>query len=240
MTRDPNAPEALAALSWEAAPAAPALAAEGLHLWRIRPRAQLSASEASAAVALLDAGQRARVERLSQPEQRRRALQVQAALRCILARYLERAPASLALARAPTGKPFLAEPDSDLVFNLTTCAELALLAVGRGAPLGIDCEPIRLPRHAEAIAARLFTPQQRAWFAAQPEAERALAFTHCWTALEADAKCDGRGLFGARAPQSPIPEIRHAIPAPRHIAAVARPVLPAPDTWGCFEFSDQY
>lgn len=228
-------------LEWHRPPARLSLEPGALHLWRLRADAPFEQEERhqAAAFALLDADQRQRVERLRHPAQRWRYLQVQANLRRILARYLDCSPERLILQRSAKGKPRLAAPRAGIVFNLSTCTELALLALAPGCedstPVGIDCEALRLPSHVEGIAERVFTPEQCAQLQAAPEAQRPVLFTRYWTALEADAKCDGRGLFGTRAPQARIPEIAQVIPAHHHIAAVARTELPPVEVWCCFE-----
>jgi 4'-phosphopantetheinyl transferase len=81
----------------------------------------------------------------------------------------------------------------------------------------------------------MFTPEQVRILSETPEPRRLEAFYRAWTALEADVKADGRGLFRPRAGPAIPPQVMHCIPAPGHIAAVARAALPPLDTWVALE-----
>ncbi|MCK7581755.1 MAG: 4'-phosphopantetheinyl transferase superfamily protein [Chromatiales bacterium] len=112
------------------------------------------------------------------------------------------------------------------------------LSTGPDAALGVDCEWIRPRGNLLTIARRLFEPETVAELEAAPESERLERFHIAWTALEADVKCDGRGLFRPRPPGTSVPEIAHVIPAPGYIAAVARAGLPPIEHWRLLEFRD--
>jgi 4'-phosphopantetheinyl transferase len=109
----------------------------------------------------------------------------------VLARYLDRAPATLRFDYGPRGKPLL--PGTPLSFNLSHSADRALLAVTREARLGVDIERIRPVDH-ERIARRFFAPAEAARLAALPERRRAAAFFAGWTRKEAFMKAVGEGL----------------------------------------------
>jgi 4'-phosphopantetheinyl transferase len=125
-----------------------------------------------------------------------------------------------------------------LEFNLTTTADIALVGVSLDSALGVDCEQVRPRTEMMAVARRMFAPRAVADLARLPESRRLEAFYRAWTALEADAKADGRGLFRPRASGAVPAEIRHAIPAAGHIAAVAREVLPPIRSWAALELLD--
>ncbi len=61
-------------------------------------------------------------------------------MRDLLGRYLERPAEMLALSLQPGGKPFL---DLPIKFNLSHCADTALLAVTPTAEVGVDVERLR-------------------------------------------------------------------------------------------------
>ena len=82
----------------------------------------------------------------------------------------------------------------------------------------------------------MFDPEQRRALAAAPAADRLEHFYRAWTALEADAKADGRGLFRARAPGAPRPRIVHCIPEDGYIAAVAGLRVSPVRSWTTLDF----
>lgn len=169
---------------------------------------------------------------------RDRYVRSQAGLRRILALYLGVRPGSIHYRYGPVGKPGLSCACAWLEFNLTTTGDLALVGVSRELALGVDCEWIRPRRGLDGIARRMLGPEQADVLAATPGPERLAAFCRAWTALEADAKWDGRGLFRPRPAGAPVPEIGHLIPEPGYVAAVARAALPPAAEWATLELAD--
>jgi 4'-phosphopantetheinyl transferase len=121
---------------------------------------------------------------------RRRFVAAHAALRLILGAYLDLAPDALAFALGEHGKPSLRQPlDPDgarLEFNLAHSGDLALVAVARDHPVGVDVERWSEVEHLE-LAERFFSRTER-------DALRALAsvaeqldagFFAAWTRKEA-------------------------------------------------------
>jgi len=224
-------------IDWQEAPSRPDLRPGDLHLWRIRTR-DLGADPAFC-MTLLAEGQRERALRMRHAPHRDRYVRAQAGLRLILSRYLDASPSAIRFERGPAGKPNLPPELGQLSFNLTTTGDLALLAVsagrGPGAELGVDCEWIR-PRHdIQAVAERMFSPEVADAIQSVAEIDRLLHFYRAWTALEADAKADGRGLFRPRPPQARPPSISHCIPEAGYVAAIARQTLPPMSEWSTYE-----
>ncbi|NCA69665.1 MAG: 4'-phosphopantetheinyl transferase superfamily protein [Sphingobacteriia bacterium] len=221
-------------IDWQDPPARPRLEGAAIHLWRIRTDARGMAL--ASAVAVLD--QRARADDPRQGPHQARSIRAQAGLRLILGRYLERDPAALRFVRGTTGKPALPPDWGELRFNLTTSGDLALVAVATGhgaaAEIGIDCEYLRPRTDLERIAARMFAPAVADAIRRAPPAQRLDRFYQAWTALEADVKTDGRGLFRARPPMARAPMIQHFIPERGYIGAVARTWLPPLAGWSTF------
>lgn len=211
---------------------------DALHLWRI-DTGEGGADLARCRTQLSEA-QHARVEALRHDAHRARYTRALAGLNRILAAYLDRPPGQIRIERRPTGKPYLDGADRWLSFSFSHSGDLALVALSTGADaeLGVDCEWIRPRANLSAIARRLFEPATVAELEAAPESERLERFHSAWTALEADVKCDGRGLFRPRAPGAVAPEIAHVTPAPGYIAAVARTRLPPIATWRMLELCD--
>ena len=216
-------------IHWQPATAAPAIAPNELHIWRLR--ADAAGDDLDTCLALLGERQRRRAQGMNHRVYRERYIRSQAGLRRILGLYLGIPPQAVGFTHGPAGKPAVAQAIGALEFNLTTTADLALVAVSRCVEVGIDCEWVQPRRNLEAIARRMFSPEQVRILMATPEADRLECFYRGWTAMEADAKADGRGLFRPRAPGVHPPWVEIFIPEDQHIAAVASPALPPSDQW---------
>jgi 4'-phosphopantetheinyl transferase len=143
----------------------------------------------------LSPDERARADRFHFPRDRRRYLAARGTLREILGAYLERAPAALAFAYGPQGKPALDPPDAaGLDFNLSHSADIALFALARGRPVGVDVEAARDLADMPGVAARVMTAAELAAFEALPEDARPPAFFALWTRKEAYMKATGAGF----------------------------------------------
>jgi 4'-phosphopantetheinyl transferase len=217
------------ALEWDKVDRAPTLRPWDLHLWKIATARQ-DAPPADALWCLLSDAERERAARLRLALHRERYLRAQGGLRRILASYLDRQPETLVFLRGSAGKPYLEE--TPLHFNLTTSGDLALLGVSLQEPVGVDCEHVRPRTELEGVARRMFPPAVAELVIAAPSPERLGHFYRAWTALEADVKSDGRGLFGRKCgPAGDAPQIQHCIPQPGFVAAVARVRLPSVQQW---------
>ena len=95
------------------------------------------------------------------------------------------------------GKPaaWIGGAPAPLSFNLSHTTGMVGLAASAGSDreLGFDLE--NLARNIDLkVADRYFTPQEVAWLAALPEAERPRGFLRLWTLKEAFIKATGKGL----------------------------------------------
>ena len=143
---------------------------------------------------LLSTDERARAEQFRYIRDRRRFIVARGALRTLLADYLNVAPASIAFSYAPHGKPFVATDAVPLYFNLSHSAERAIFAISRHYPLGTDIEFLQRDIDWRGLAARFFSPGERAALEKLPAADRQCAFFSCWTRKEAAVKAVGGGL----------------------------------------------
>ncbi len=144
----------------------------------------------------LSGDEHARAARFHFAADRARFVASRTALRHILAEVLHVAPAAIKFAHGIHGKPEIAADRNpgDWRFNLSHSADIALIAVTQGRPIGIDIEVLRpLPRQMMEILPSLAPAEQRA-LGLVPEAERATAFLRCWTRKEAVIKAIGAGL----------------------------------------------
>jgi 4'-phosphopantetheinyl transferase len=144
---------------------------------------------------LLDAGERARAERFVFERHRRRFTAARGLLRETLAAELGGDPAALRFEYGPRGKPRLAAGSDDgLRFNVSHSGELLLIALARGAELGVDVEAVRPDIDHAAIARRFFSACEQAALLALPDPLRARGFFAIWTRKEAYVKLLGGGL----------------------------------------------
>jgi len=123
-----------------------------------------------------------------------------AALRLILGRALHADPAALAFQIAEHGKPGLAPPHHQgLNFNLSHCADLALVALCRSGPVGIDVEAAGRGDCLIGCESSFCHPEEIALLPARPR-DRAAALLDLWTSKEALLKALGTGM--SLAPES--------------------------------------
>lgn len=116
-----------------------------------------------------------------------------AGLRRILGQALDCAPKAVPLLTSPFGKPVLAPPFDWLHFNLSHCADLALVALSDNGPVGVDVEQ-RMRAGALSECEMTFChPDEIKNLPADPIA-RSAQLLRIWTAKEAVLKAMGTGL----------------------------------------------
>lgn len=145
-----------------------------------------------AARAILAPEETARADAFLRAQDRARFAAARSWLRHVLGAYLALAPADLAFAYGPHGKPALAGPEGLLDFNLSHTGGHALLCVSPGLAIGADIEAVRPIE--EKVAERFFSGAEVEALAALPQEERTDAFFRCWTRKEAYLKALGSGL----------------------------------------------
>ncbi|SEK59424.1 4'-phosphopantetheinyl transferase family protein [Streptacidiphilus jiangxiensis] len=168
-----------------------------VELWLLRPdAAQLAAAERL--LPLLDAEERARIDRCGDDERRASLLASHVSLRLLLGAYLGQAPDQVRVERAPCrgcgrphGRPVVgAEPG--LHFSLSHTNGMALLAFA-STPVGVDVESLASVPGTELVPL-LHPAEQRAIRALPPE-DQERAFLHCFVRKEAYLKGTGDGLW---------------------------------------------
>jgi 4'-phosphopantetheinyl transferase len=120
------------------------------------------------------------------------------ALRLILSACTGVEPARLPIVIDSRGKPGLGLPDAPF-FNVSHAGGVALVAVTRAGPVGVDIEFVRPAPRLDDIATRFFAPGEAAALRALPAARRLDAFYACWTRKEAFVKAQGSGLANSLA-----------------------------------------
>ncbi|MBM3137179.1 MAG: 4'-phosphopantetheinyl transferase superfamily protein [Chloroflexi bacterium] len=179
-------------IEWLQPPEKPALLSGDLHLWRVdldqmRETAGLTQS--------LSPDERARATQLLSDEKRRLFLAGRAALRSILARYLQLLPQAIRFEYLENGKPILAVSKRllDVRFNLSHSGRWMILGICKDNDVGIDIEEVRPVQKMWALI-KLFTDEERKYLADLPENEQDASFITAWTVKEAVSKARGAGL----------------------------------------------
>lgn len=165
-----------------------------IDVWRfaldVGPVRQAAASH------LLSPDENSRAGRFHYDIDRSRYVMARATVRALLGSYLGLDPAGLAFAYGPFGKPFLQQPPGSepVHFNLSHSDDLALLAVTRSAPVGIDLEAARPDFPVDEIISEFFAPVEASALSALLPPERTASFFRYWTRKEAYFKALGCGM----------------------------------------------
>ncbi len=187
------------------------LSAGEIRVWEFA--LELDAARARQVEAWLAPEELARADAFHFARDRAHFVAARGRLRELLGGCLGCAPAAVRFVVGSHGKPALAPGSAadDLRFNLSHSHGRALLAVTRGAEVGVDLEQIRDDVDAAGIVAGHFSPAERAGWERLPEARRCEAFFHGWVRKEAYVKARGEGL--ARTPSAYTVGIEPAGPA---------------------------
>lgn len=189
---------ALTSRNPNAIPSGSAPAGVNVEIWTIP--LDVSAQQITAALAFLSPDERARAATFRNEQAKRNYIVAHAALRRILANHLSLDPAAIPFSTGSYGKPALtATAQGQWEFNLTHSRDLALVAVARGAEVGVDVEPVRPMPDAVPIAERFFSKTESEALRALPETEQSGAFFRLWTRKEALAKATGMGIANSLA-----------------------------------------
>ncbi|MBI2227664.1 MAG: 4'-phosphopantetheinyl transferase superfamily protein [Deltaproteobacteria bacterium] len=185
-----------ASLAWPFPPPTLTLEPNEAHVWLVE--ANDAVVRASHLETLLSSAERERAAKFKFEKDRRLYTVTHAALRSILAGYLNVAPGDLEFEIGRRGKPRLAPNFSkdSLEFNLSHSFEVALIAVTREREIGVDVEHIKKEFAFAEVAERYFTTREVSAIRALPEDLQRRAFYQCWTSKEAFLKAKGVGLSG--------------------------------------------
>jgi 4'-phosphopantetheinyl transferase len=193
---------------WAPGPLRPLLRESVVDVWR----ADLGAVADDLHEGLLSSDERARASRMVGEGARMLWCRSRGLLRVLLARYLNDNPATLRFSTSARGKLFLAgerhanplggpKPRSTapIQFNLSHSADVAVYAFAAAAAVGVDIELDRRDVNEVAIAARTFGPCEAARLRELDAETRRREFLRAWVRYEAQVKCVGVGIAGARA-----------------------------------------
>lgn len=143
---------------------------------------------------LLSAAEKKRADRLRVPSRRREFTLAHAILRVSLGAACGVEPGAIVLTVGDHGKPRLAEPSTELGFNISHSRGAVAIALVRGREVGIDIEKVRADVKAEELSARFFSPREHGLLSRLSGTEMLTAFFDCWTRKEAVLKAIGAGL----------------------------------------------
>lgn len=150
------------------------------------------AKEEDNAHLLLNKEELARANRYYFEKHRRRFITARLMLRAILGRYLKINPKLIEFTHNEYGKPSVLQAQ-DLQFNLSHSGDVALLAIGKTHPLGIDLEFFSA-RPYMGIAKQMFSLNEQEAFQSVVSFLKPLIFFHVWAQKEAFIKACGMGL----------------------------------------------
>ncbi len=195
--------------NWSITKRPPPLVADRIHVWRIG----LETDEAAVLSmrSLLDDYELTRADRFKFDRHRRRFIVGRAALRRLLAMYLDSDASGIKFEYSGHGKPSLpTDGSAGLSFNVTNSHEMALVAVTTGRRVGVDVEHLRPMPDALKLAARFFTAAETDALRAAPVEALQATFFRTWTRKEAILKASGEGLsrplnsFDVSPPHGPL------------------------------------
>jgi 4'-phosphopantetheinyl transferase len=144
----------------------------------------------------LSSDERVRAAKFHFSEDRNRYIVARGWLRQLLGRYVSIPASAVEFVYGPKGKPALAgsTTSAELQFNMAHSEDLALVAVARGASVGIDLERVRALEDAGDLVERFFSSRENAQFKSLPDGQKPLAFFNLWTRKEAWLKATGEGI----------------------------------------------
>lgn len=180
---------------WEEAPALIQLPPGHVHVWRAWTDREASCLPGLHAILTQD--ERAGAARHRFARDRTRAIVAHAALRSLLAAYLDRRPEEIVVELGPFGKPRLAAHQSGVRFNLSHSHDLALMAFSRDSEVGVDVERAQ-PIDLEELVAAGFLSEGEVFSLRRLDGSlRQEALLRCWTRKEAYLKAIGQGMRGS-------------------------------------------
>jgi 4'-phosphopantetheinyl transferase len=166
------------------------LAPGSVHIWTIRVGDGSEPCEWDLSV--LDRIERDRALTFWPGPLRNKYVAVHAAVRRILAQYLELTPDSVRIARSTIGKPFV--EGCDLAFNIAHSGSFALCAVAPRGAVGVDIERRRHVEDIDRVVQKFFSAAETAEFRRNDPSARLEVFFRVWTRKEALLKATGQGL----------------------------------------------
>jgi 4'-phosphopantetheinyl transferase len=179
---------------WRPAPPNPVLADGEAHVWAASLKSHAPALQRHSET--LSSDERARAAKFIFDIHRHRYITGRSMLRRVLGRYLDVDSRRLEFVVSPLGKPglALAFAGAGIHFNVSHSEDLALIAVTRIGPVGVDVECIRPVRDMDHLVERFFSSRENGLFQALRDEDKPAAFFNLWTRKEALLKATGAGI----------------------------------------------
>jgi 4'-phosphopantetheinyl transferase len=170
------------------------LASNEIHVWA--SPLTVTANALANLHATLSSEEKSRAEKFKFDQHRNRFIAGRGLLREILGRYLQISPGKLDFNYSENGKPAFAPgfPSAGIHFNLAHSDDLALIAITRIGPVGVDVECVRPIKNVDELVARFFSPRENKAFQNLPADAKPTAFFNLWTRKEALLKATGEGI----------------------------------------------
>lgn len=187
-------PAPLAAFPWPRLPVELTLTAAEVHV--VCASVDVSGQRLRDLTARLSPDELDRAERFHFARDRDRFIARRGLLREILGVQTHIAPDSLVFFTGPFGKPALVPPSKGrtLHFSLAHSNDIAVFAISREAPVGIDVELVRELSDLYGMVSTVFSSREKGLWRSLPESQRLQAFFDAWTRKEAFLKGTGQGL----------------------------------------------
>jgi 4'-phosphopantetheinyl transferase len=169
-----------------------------VHVWYRRTES-LDEVDVSADVVVLNADERARLERFVFQRDRRDFAAAHALLRRVLSFYESVPPSAWRFTARALGKPAIVSTQAGhppLRFNLSHTDGLVACVVARDVEVGIDVERISHASSDRDLARQCFTAREIEHLDACEPDERMHRFVELWTLKESYLKALGTGLYG--------------------------------------------
>ncbi|MFZ4538299.1 4'-phosphopantetheinyl transferase family protein [Propionivibrio sp.] len=163
------------------------------RLWWVRPE---TFQATPAALALLNAKERAQQQRFIPPAKRHEYLVTRVLVRTVLGEALGVAPQALQFVCNEWGRPALASVlmSAPIHFNVSHTDGLVVCLVSTENEVGVDTELFARAPRLLALAPEVFAPQELVELAALPIEDQAQRAVILWTLKESYIKARGMGL----------------------------------------------
>ncbi len=180
--------------AWHATPASLEISNLAIDVWRCP--LDLAGAQIDELGKCLSQQERQRAEKFRFNRKRRQFVTTRARLRQCLALATGTAAGEIEIEVGASGKPFLAGTAhaSGIQFNVSHTDGLALIAITRGQPVGIDVESLEQNVQPARLAENYFSAQEKTTLAALPSERVTASFFACWTRKEAVLKAIGTGI----------------------------------------------